>query len=258
MDKVISNDGTPIAFDRLGSGPVVIMIGGGPTDRSAGYPLAELLAERFTVFNYDRRGRGDSGDTAPYAVDREFEDIEALIEEAGGSALVYGTSGGGIIALEAAARGLAITRLAVWETPFIVDDTRPALPADYRLRLIDLLEQDRRGDMIELFFTSAVGLPADFVTPMRGTPFWPSMEAVAHTLVYDATITGDFTLPADRLAAVTVPTLVVDGGTERWLTNAADAVAAAVPGSRRHTLAGQPHNVDPAAIAPALAEFFAA
>jgi pimeloyl-ACP methyl ester carboxylesterase len=258
MNKVISTDGTPIAFDRLGEGPAVILIGGGPTDRSVNTPLAELLAGDFTVFNYDRRGRGESGDTAPYAVDREYQDIQALIAAAGGSASVFGTSGGGIIGLEAAARGLAIGRLAVWETPYIVDDSRPPVPADYRDRLVELLAAGRRGDMIELFMTAAVGLPAEFVTPMRGAPFWGSMEAVAHTLVYDAAITGDFSLPAERLARVTVPTLVIDGATTPWLSNSAEAVAAALPDARRRTLAGQPHNVDPAAIAPVLKEFFAA
>ncbi|MGV9774923.1 alpha/beta fold hydrolase [Streptosporangium sp. NPDC003464] len=258
MNKVISKDGTTIVFDRMGEGPAVILIGGGPTDRSANAPLAELLAKDFTVFNYDRRGRGDSGDTLPYAVDREYEDIEALIAEAGGSALVYGTSGGGIIALEAAARGLAITRLVVWETPYIVDDSRPAVPADYRDRLVKLLADGRRGDMLELFFTDAVGMPAEFVAPMRDLPFWSSMEALAHTLVYDATITGDFSLPTERLAEVAVPTLVIDGGTTPWMSNTAEAVAAALPDARRRTLEGQPHNVDPAAIAPALVEFFTA
>ncbi|WP_248962932.1 alpha/beta fold hydrolase [Sphaerisporangium perillae] len=258
MEKVISRDGTPIAFDRSGAGPVVILIGGGPTDRSANTPLAELLAKDLTVFNYDRRGRGDSGDTAPYAVDREYEDIEALIAEAGGSALVYGTSGGGMIALEAAARGLGISRLAVWEPPYIIEGSRTPVPADYRDRLVRALEEGRRGDMVELFLTAAVGMPAEFVTPMRGMPFWESMEAIAHTLVYDATLTGDFSLPAERLASVAVPTLVIDGGTTPWLTIGAEAVAGVLPGVRRATLHGQPHNVDPAAIAPALLEHFSA
>ncbi|MEU5939440.1 alpha/beta hydrolase [Micromonospora sp. NPDC047548] len=257
MNKVISKDGTPIAFDRQGDGPAIIMIGAGPTDRSANANLAELLAKEFTVFNYDRRGRGDSGDTAPYAADREFEDLEALITEAGGSAMVYGTSGGAIMALEAAARGLAISKLALWEPAYIVDDSRPPVPADYRDRLVALLAEGRRGDMIELFFTDAVGMPVEFVTPMRGAPFWQAMEAVAPTLVYDATITGDFSMPTDRLASVAVPTVVIDGGTTPWLSTTAAAVAAALPHAQRRTLEGQPHNVDPSAILPALTEFLA-
>jgi pimeloyl-ACP methyl ester carboxylesterase len=131
MNTVVSHDGTTIAFDRAGDGPAVIFLGAGPTDRNANAQLAGLLAPQFTVLNYDRRGRGDSGDTAPYAVDREYEDLEAVIDEAGGSAYVFGTSGGGILALEAAARGLAITKLAVWEPPYIVDDSRPPVPKDY-------------------------------------------------------------------------------------------------------------------------------
>ncbi|WP_433254401.1 alpha/beta fold hydrolase [Streptosporangium sp. CA-135522] len=258
MDKVISKDGTAIAFDRSGQGPALILIGGGPTDRSVNTPLAELLSPCFTVFNYDRRGRGDSGDSASYSVDREYEDLAALIAEAGGSAMVFGTSGGGIIGLEAAARGLAITRLVVWETPYILEGSRPAVPADYRDRLVALLAEGRRGEMLELFFTAAVGMPAEFVAPMRDLPFWGTMEAIAHTLVYDAAILGDFSLPVERLASVAVPTLVVEGATTPWLSATAQAVAASVPGARRLTLAGQPHNVDPAAIAPALTEFFTA
>ncbi len=256
MNTVVSHDGTTIAFDRAGDGPAVIFLGAGPTDRNANAQLAGLLAPQFTVLNYDRRGRGDSGDTAPYAVDREYEDLEAVIDEAGGSAYVFGTSGGGILALEAAARGLAITKLAVWEPPYIVDDSRPPVPKDYKEQLTELLAAGRRGDMIELFLTQVVGLPAEFVAPMRQSPFWPSMEAVAHALIYDAIIVGDFSLPIGRVATVKVPTVVIDGGQTPWLSNAAEAVATALPDAQRRTLEGQPHNVDAAAIAPALADFF--
>jgi pimeloyl-ACP methyl ester carboxylesterase len=132
------------------------------------------------VLNYDRRGRGDSGDTAPYAVDREYEDLEAVIDAAGGSASLFGNSGGGILALEAAARGLAVTRIAVWEPPYIIDGSRPPVPADYRRQLGDLLAAGRRGDMVELFLTQAAGIPATFVASIRQSPFWASQEAVAH------------------------------------------------------------------------------
>ena len=256
MRTVTSRDGTTIAFDRLGSGPPVVLIGGGPTDRSANAPLAELLAARLTVLNYDRRGRGGSGDTPPYAVEREVEDLGALIEDAGGSAAVYGTSSGGVFALEAAARGLPITRLALWEPPFIVDRSRPPVPADYKQRLAEMVAGDRRGDAIEYFLTVMVGLPPEFVAPMRQAPFWASMEQAAHALVYEADVMGDYSLPAGRVASVKVPTLVLDGGTAPWLSHAADAVADALPNARRRTLAGQPHNVAHDAIAPALADFF--
>jgi pimeloyl-ACP methyl ester carboxylesterase len=258
VDTVDAPDGTSIAFDRAGDGPPIVLIGAGPTDRNVNAPLVGLLAPRFTVLNYDRRGRGDSGDTAPYAVDREYEDLQAVIDAAGGSAAVFGNSGGGILAFEAAARGLAITRIAVWEPPYVIDGSRPPVPEDYRQRLSDLLAAGRRGDMVELFLTEAVGIPAEFVASIRQSPFWPAQEAVAHVLVYDAEIVGDFSLPAARLATVKVPTLVVYGGQTPWLRTSSDAVADALPDARRRTLDGQPHNVDPAVIAPLLAEFFAA
>jgi pimeloyl-ACP methyl ester carboxylesterase len=262
MNEVRSKDGTTIAYDQAGDGggPVVILIGGGPNDRSANTPLAALLAPRLTVINYDRRGRGDSGDTPPFTVDREYDDLAALIDQAGAdSASLFGTSVGGVLALAAAAdRGLPIEKLAVWEPPYIVDGdgSRPPVVADYRQQLVALLAADRRGDMVELFMTQAVGMPAELVAGMRQAPFWSSMEQVAHALVYDAALIGDFSVPTERLAAVTAPTLVIDGGTTPWLSRTADAVAEAIPQARRHTLQGQPHNVDPAALAPALTDFF--
>jgi pimeloyl-ACP methyl ester carboxylesterase len=255
MNSVTSSDGTAIAFDRAGEGPPIILVGGGPNDRSANAPLAALLAPQFTVFNYDRRGRGDSGDTAPYTVEREVEDLDALIKEAGGSAFVYGTSSGAVFALEAAARGLAITRLALWEPPFIVDDSRPPVPADYKAQLSEMISSGRRGDAIEYFMTTIVGLPAEFVAPMRHAPFWGTMETLAHTIVYEADVMGDYSLPAERVASVKVPTLVMDGGTTPWLSHGAQAVADVLPDAKRRTLEGQPHNVAPEAIAPALREF---
>lgn len=256
MNTVTSKDGTTIAFDQTGTGPALILVGGFP-DRSANTQLAGLLSSHFTVINYDRRGRGDSGDTMPYALERDFDDLQALIEAAGGSVLMYGTSGGAIMALEAASRGLAITKLALWEPPYILEGSRPPVPSDYLAQLEQLIAADRRGDALELFFVQAVGMPAQFVTPMRMSPFWGSMEKVAHTLVYDAILTGDFSLPAQRFATITVPTLVIDGGMSPWLSQGAQAVADALPHAQRRTLTGQPHNVDSAVIAPALAEFLA-
>ncbi|MFI9557803.1 alpha/beta fold hydrolase [Nonomuraea endophytica] len=258
MSTVRSQDGTTIAYDRIGEGPALVIIGGGgATDRSVNAPLAGLLADSFTVYNYDRRGSGESGDTEPFTVERVYQDLDAVIREAGGQAYVFGSSGGGIIGLEAVLNGLPITRLAIWEAPYIVDDSRPPVPADYLDRLIALREQGRRGDMVELFLTAAVGLPAEFVTPMRGMPMWPGMEKAAHTLIYDAMVVGDFSLSAERMAGVAIPALVLDGGTLPWATNSAEALAAALPAARRETLAGQPHNVDAAALAPALRAFFA-
>ena len=256
--KVTSKDGTAIAYEKSGSGPAVVIVGGVIGDRSQQAPVAELLASDFTVFNFDRRGHGESGDTHPYAVQREIEDINAVLQEAGGSAFVYGTSGPGVLSLHAAAAdpGAKITKLAIWEPPFVVDESRPKVRDDYKAQLTELLANDRRGDMVELFFTEAVGIPAEFVSQMRQAPWWSSQEALAHTTVYDATIMGDFSLPRDTLARVHVRTLVIDGGLSPWLSASADAVAATLPSARRQTLAGQQHDVAPAAIAPALAEFF--
>ena len=258
MAQVISKDGTTIAYEKSGKGPAVVLVGGVLGDRSQQAPLAALLVEHFTVFNYDRRAHGQSGDTPPYAVEREIEDLEAMIDEAGGSAFVYGTSGCAVLALEAAAHGLApkMKKLAVWEPPYIVDDSRPPVPRDYQKQLTDLLAADRRGDMLELFFTKAVGLPAEFVAPMRQAPFWTAQEALAHTLVNNAMIMGDFSIPEERIATVNIPILVMDGGETPWLSHAAQAIADILPNAERRRLKGQPHNVTPEAIAPMLIEFF--
>jgi pimeloyl-ACP methyl ester carboxylesterase len=258
MEKATSKDGTTILFESTGQGSAVVLVGGILGDHSQQAPLAALLAEHFTVFNYDRRGHGQSGDTPPYAVEREIEDLEAMLKEAGGSAFVYGTSGCAVLALEAAAHGLApsMKKLAIWEPPYIVDDSRPPAPRDYKEQLTKLWSAGRRGDMVELFFTKAVGLPVEFVSQMRQAPFWPAQEALAHTLIYNATIMGDFSLPAERIATVHIPTLVIDGGEAPWLSHAAEAVADALPNAQRRTLKGQPHNVAPEAMAPALIEFF--
>ncbi len=258
MGKVTSKDGTTIAFERAGSGSAVIVVGGVLGDRSQQAPLAGLLAERFTVFNYDRRGLGESGDTPPYAVEREIEDLDAIIHAAGGAAFVYGTSVCAILALEAAARGLApkIKKLALWEPSYIVDDSRPPAPQAYKAQLAGLLSAGRRGEMVELFMTQAAGMPVEMVAQMRNAPWWSAHEALAHTLIYNAAIVGDFSLPTARLASITVPTLVIDGGTTPWLSHAAQAVAEALPNAARRTLQGQPHNVAAEAIAPGLIEFF--
>ncbi len=183
--KVISKDDTAIAFDQSGQGPVVILVGGALGDRSASEPLAALVAEHFTVLNYDRRGRGESGDTLPYAVEREIEDIDALIKEGGGSAFVLGGSSGAVLALEASARGLAIKKLALYEPPFIIDESRPPLPKDYVTQLNEMIAAGQRGDAVAFFMTKAVGMPAEAIVPMRRTPFgrdfrqrhthWPMM-----------------------------------------------------------------------------------
>ena len=258
MNRVTSSDGTTIAFDRAGDGPPVVLVCGASTDRVANAPLAALLAEHFTVFNYDRRGRGDSGDTATYAVEREVEDVDAVIDEAGGSASVYGTSSGGALALEAAASGLAITNLALWEVPFSLDESRRP-PADLVERYNEMIAAGRRGDAVEYFMSKVVGLPPEFVAYARTQPFWEAQEALAHTLAYDATVMGDYSLPTERAASVTVPTLVIAGGASfPFMRKTAQALADILPDGQHRILEGQEHNVDPAVLAPVLMEFFSA
>jgi pimeloyl-ACP methyl ester carboxylesterase len=262
MATVISSDGTRIAYERSGDGPAAVLVDGAFGSRSFGPNVgnAPLLASHFTVVHYDRRGRGESGDEHPYAVEREIEDLAAVIDAAAGSAAVFGTSSGGNLALEAAARGLPITRLALWEPNFIVNDARPPLPADYVGHLNDLVAADRRGDAVQYFLTAAVGLPAEFVAPMRETPMWPALEAAAQTLAYDGAVVAE-TMGGDRpspehWSGVVVPTLVLDGGTTPWLSDGADALAAVLPNAQRQTIPGQQHDIDPAALAPVLIEFF--
>ncbi len=257
MKEVTSKDGTPIAFDQLGEGPAVILVSGGSVDRSSNAPLAALLASQFTVYNYDRRGRGPSGDTPPYAVEREVEDIAAVITEVGGSACLFGSSSGAALALEAAASGLSITKLALWEPPFIIGDSRPRPPADTARIYSELVSAGRRGDAVEYFMVKVVGMPAEFAVQARNAPWWPWQEALAHTLAYDATIMGDYSLPTERAASVTVPTLVLDGGASfDWIGATAQALADIIPNAQRRTLEGQTHDVSAEVLAPALAEFF--
>jgi pimeloyl-ACP methyl ester carboxylesterase len=257
MDRVTSKDGTTIAFDRMGQGPPVILVCGGSTDRMANAALASHLGSSLTVFNYDRRGRGDSGDTTPYAIEREVEDIDAVINEAGGTASLYGTSSGAALALEAAARGLAVAKLALWEPPYVLDPAaRP--PADQVDRYNEMIAEGRRGDAVEYFMTKVVRLPAEFAAQARTQPWWAAQEALAHTLAYDATIMGDYSVPTDRAAAVTVPTIVVAGGADiPWMRETARALADALPNGSTRMLDGQGHDVDPAILAPVLVEFLA-
>jgi pimeloyl-ACP methyl ester carboxylesterase len=260
MGTVTSHDGTTIAFERTGTGPALILVDGAMCSRSFGPmgPLAALLAPHFTVFTYDRRGRGESGDTAPYAVEREVEDLAALIEAAGGSAFVYGISSGAALALTAASQLSSITRLALYEPPFSVDADAAQRWKAYRTKLTELLGKGRRGDAVELFMTF-VGAPAEAVAPMRQSPVWPAFEAVAPTLAYDAAALGDGLVPTARAAKIAVPTLAMTGGASpEWMRQVTRASAEAIPGARYHTLAGQTHEVAAEAIAPALTEFFQA
>jgi pimeloyl-ACP methyl ester carboxylesterase len=257
MERVTSKDGTTIAFDRLGSGPPVVLVCGGSVDRTADAAIAQELASDFTVFNYDRRGRGDSGDSLPYAIDREVEDIEAVIEAAGGSAFLWGSSSGAVLAL-IAAESVPVTKLALWEPPFIPDDL-PRPPDDQVSQYETMVAEGRRGDAVEYFMTKIIGMPAEVVAGARTQPWWAATEALAHTLAYDARIMGDYSIPKDRAASVKVPTMVIAGGADfPWMRQTAETLAAALPDGQVRILVGQGHDVDPGVLAPVLREFFKA
>jgi pimeloyl-ACP methyl ester carboxylesterase len=261
---VRSSDGTVIAFDRAGAGAPIVYVAGATQYRAisrGGVELTTLLAPRFTVVTYDRRGRGDSGNVEPYAVEREIEDLDALITAVGGSAFVFGESSGAVLALEAAVQGLAITRLACYEPPFIVDDSRPPMSDDYAARFGALVAEGRRADAFELFMTVAVGLPADLAAGIRHDPMWPALESVTHTIAYDGHVMGD-TQRGDpaaiaRFATVAVPTLVIAGGdSPGHQHNAVRVLAGVLTDARLLTLPGESHQFTPAVLAPVLAAFF--
>jgi pimeloyl-ACP methyl ester carboxylesterase len=257
VHTVTSADGTTIGFERRGQGPPVILVAGALNDRSTAEPLATHLATDFTVYSYDRRGRGDSGDTPPYAVAREIEDLAALIAEAGGAACLYGVSSGAMLAFETAAAGQPVSRLAMFEPPYAVAGAPASVSTDMSSRIAELLAAGRRGDALEYFMSEAVGLPPDTVAGMRGSPMWQGMVALAPTLAYDTAISGDGSLPAQRMASVTVPTLVLDSAESHgWLRQAAEAVAEALPNGRHRSLPGQFHQIPPDMLAPVLAGFF--
>ena len=257
METTTSRDGTKIAFDRLGAGAPVILVCGGSVDRMADAALAENLATDFTVLNYDRRGRGDSGDTAPYAIEREIEDIEAMLETAGGSAHLWGSSSGAVLAMFTAASGVPIEKLALWEPPFIPEGV-PKPPADQVQQYETMVAEGRRGDAVEFFMSKVVGMPEEFVAGARSQPWWAATEALAHTLAYDARIMADYDIPTDRAGNVKAPTLVLAGGADMpWMRDTAQALADAIPNGQVRFLEGQGHDVDMTVLGPALKEFFA-
>lgn len=266
MSNVTSADGTRIAYTRTGSGPAVVLVDGALSHRaqSINTGLATALAAHFTVYTYDRRGRGESGDTLPsmpFAPEREVEDLAALVAEAGGPVRLYGTSSGAALALAAADSGVPVERLALYEPPFIVDATRPPIPDDYLRTLDDLVAADRRADAVRYFMRRGVGLPGFVVAMMRFMPAWSTLKALAHTLPYDAAFVAPYEhgapYPATDWASVKVPTLVMDGGKSQvWIRNAARALAEHLPEATYRTLEGQTHIVKPEALAPVLEGFF--
>ncbi|MBV9804770.1 MAG: alpha/beta hydrolase [Solirubrobacterales bacterium] len=262
---VSSADGTAITFDRYGDGPALVLVGGAFQYRASDPPtveLAKLLASDFSVFHYDRRGRGDSSDTPPYAIEREIEDLSAVIDGAGGSAAVLGNSSGALLALDAAAAGTRIEKIALYEAPVIVDDSRPPVPADYLERLTQLLAANQRREMVELFMTTVIGLPAEMVGGILQSPMAPGFEAVAHTLIYDGLIMAGTQdgkpLAGDRWSRVSTPTLVIDGSaSDTWVHTGADELARLLSNAQRRSLEGQTHAVAAAVLAPAVREFLA-
>ncbi len=262
MHTVISKGGTPIAFDRSGEGDALILVNGATSTRKDVAMLADRLTHHFIVYAYDRRGRGDSGDTLPYAPEREVEDIEAIISEAGGSAFVFGHSSGAVLALEAA-RLLPdkVAKLAMYEPPFIIDDSRPPAPKDYVEHLNELLAAGRPGDAAAYFMTDAVLMPAEVVALMRSTPMWENIEAVAHTIPYDGAIMGD-TMRGDpatlqKWAGVTTPTLVMAGGASpSFMRNGAQTFVSILPNAKYLVLDGQTHGPADDILVPALVAFF--
>ena len=261
IQAVTSKDGTRIAYDRQGNGPTLILVGGALADRTAGAGYARLLAPHFTVYSFDRRGRGDSGDTKPYAAAREIEDIAALIDEAGGSAHLVGFSSGAALALEAAAAlGGKVSKLAIYEAPY---DEAPGA-ADkwkrYRAEQADLLAAGRRAEAVE-HHLKFVGVPAPVLAEMKASPMWAGMEKLAPTLPHDVAVIGDDrSVPVERAAKVQTEALVMDGGASRemmpFMRVSAVRIAKAIPNARRRTIEGQGHNASPEAVAPVLIEFF--
>lgn len=255
LQYVTSRDGTSIAVAIAGSGPAVVLVSGGSVDRGSNAGLAGALQNGFTTYNYDRRGRGDSGDTAPYALEREIDDMSAVIAFAGGHAHLYGSSSGAGLALEAAAAGAPVDKLVLWEPPYNLDPAgRP--PADSVEQLDRMIAEGRRGDAATFFMVDMVRLPAAFADFARTQPWWAAQEALAHTLAYDARAMGDYSVPVATAARVTVPTLILTGGSSfPFLRPTAEALVAAMPNARTAVLDGQEHNVDPAVLGPAMAEF---
>lgn len=257
MPHVTSKDGTSIEYERTGKGPAVVLVGGGLDDGSENAPLVPKLAGMFTVVNFSRRGRGHSGDTQPYALAREIEDLDTLIQGVGESAHVYGVSSGGALAIEAAAAGSAIDRLALYEVPYLVEEEAVRRWRRYLEQLRPALAKGRRGDALELFMAVA-GSSKEDIAGAKRSAFWPGLEALAHTLAYDAACLGDGRPPTARLREIAQPTLVATGGGDPFFELAADAIAAVIPNVERLTIEGQGHVADPVAVGRELERFFGA
>ena len=259
FSTVASADGTKVAFERRGSGPALVLIGGALNDRTMATPLAELLKGDFTVYTYDRRGRGDSTDTVPYAVKREVEDLAALIGKLAAPVLVFGHSSGAILALEAAAAKLPIARLAVYEPPFELDAKAAMQSAAFADDVAAKLKDGAREEAV-MFFLDGTGMPPAMITDVKKSPMWPIFISVAPTLNYDLALVrngGDSYVPAERIKTIVVPVLAMAGGeSPNFMKQAAQAVAKAAPHGRYQEIAGQTHHAPPEIVAPLLKAYF--
>jgi pimeloyl-ACP methyl ester carboxylesterase len=262
FESVTSPDGTDIAVESMGTGPALLLVDGAFCGRTFGpsRDLAKELANDFTVSFYDRRGRGDSGDTAPYSVEREVEDLAAVLAHIGGRPFVYAISSGAALALEGAAAGLPMERLATYEAPYTGISVVDGVQVDHRAHLESLLQRDERGAMVSYFLVRMVGAPRFVPIMLRLMPkIWKQQKAVAHTLPYEARVMNDFELPADRIARIDLPVLVMVGGKAGpAMAGAQQRIADTIRGARHEVLAGQTHQVSAAAIAGAVRGFFTA
>jgi len=257
MEFVKSPDGTRIAWTSGGNGPALVVVNGALADHTTTEALRHWLEPHFTVVGYDRRARGESGDTRPYTVEREVEDLAAVIEAAGSPALVYGHSSGAVLALEAAMRGLPIAKLAVSEPPYILPGTRPMPGPEINGQLLLLSQHGDEAAMIDLFMRELVGLPGGAVRQMEQSAQWPAMLKLAPSLRYDALLMGRFELPQTRIASIGVKTLVLAGGASfDWIISTARTVADLIPRAEYHVMPGQQHNPAPHVVCSHLTGFF--
>jgi pimeloyl-ACP methyl ester carboxylesterase len=265
METTKSADGTVIAYDRTGDGPPLVVALGAFCDRKSFVPPASLTSQ-FTVCTYDRRGRGDSGDTQPYSPDREVADLAAVIEAVSGSgagaaasgagAFVFGHSSGAALALRAAAQGAPMAAVVAYEAPYVIPGTR-TLAEDPAARITELVSSGRRSDAVKYWMIDVVQAPAEMIPMMESSPMWAGLEALTHTLPYDLALAGDQGIPVDYLAKITVPVLVVGGANSPdWFHHTVEATTEAIPGARLTMLEGQDHGAPPEVIAPVLTGFF--
>lgn len=255
---IVSKDGTVIAYDKVGHGPVVILVLGALNKRKSGAKLAKLLASRFTVICYDRRGRGDSTDILPYSPEREIEDLASLINEVGEPVCLYGHSSGAAIALETVIKlPKQVKKIAVYEAPYALDIDAIKAAKEYNGQLKKLIAAGHNGDAVALFL-GYIGVSDKQIAALKKLPMWKGLVAMAHTLAYDSDVLGeDHSLPTTHLSGITTPTLVMDGSASpAFMRSVAESLSKAIPKAQYRTLDRQTHGVKPAVVAPVLVEFF--